>query len=181
MRKGIILILLTLFVFPVVNCGGGMSFKASDLTDCAEDDLPAVPAFFGEAVEKGKLSKKPGKPYYVAATHFLMKNNSQEAVETFQTLMNKLDPAIRSADGLLGATLTFSMKCGYGRTMTIWKDEASMMKFATSEAHATAVTKTSTIASHFRTTHWKEEDASWPPTWKQSKDKLTEIKVTTYP
>jgi len=168
---------LILLGFCTLNCGATPA--ATNLTDCEETDLPAVPGFFGSAVETGKLTKKPGKAYMVVATHFLM-STKPNAEEIFQNLMNKVQPAIQKADGLLGASLTFSHKCKYGRTLTVWKDEASMMKFVTTGAHGEAVKKTGDIASHFRTVHWQEQPADWPPTWKKSKEKLAEIPSKNY-
>lgn len=150
------------------------------LTSCTEDDV-ANPTFFGPlAGEDGQLKTKPEGSFFVVSTHMKLWQDSNEAMGIFQQVMAGIQQAFPKSEGLLAASLIYSQKCGYARTVSIWKDYESMSKFVVAEAHAKAMASAPKIASHFRTTHWEEQTNNWPVTWDTAKKKLLDVEVRVY-
>ncbi|HEU4408817.1 MAG TPA: hypothetical protein VFS43_26385, partial [Polyangiaceae bacterium] len=77
--------------------------------------------------------------------------------------------------GFVGYELAYSTKCNYGRTITVWQDEASMMSFVTSGAHATAMTEVRTVGVDGRTIDWDIAPDELPVTWATARAQLVPV------
>lgn len=170
-----------LVVLGMWGCGVAAPEQSQDaLSSCVDEETQASP-FFGQSVTKeGKLGAAPEGDYYIVATHMKVRTSSQEAMGEFQRVMGKIQGAFPTQEGLLAASLYFSQKCGYAKTLTAWKSYDAMMKFVISETHADAMVNAHKVASHFRTTHWKGDTTSWPLDWKAASEKLVTISIKVY-
>lgn len=187
-KKIITLIFICINALTFLNCGpasppgseGKKQQAQNELTSCTEDDLPPM-AFVGPLAGKdGALVKSHKGDFIAVTTHMKVRMQSQEGMGAFQQVMKALQQAMPKAQGLLASSFSFSQKCGYARTLTIWKDYDSMMTFVVAKEHADAMIKAPKIASHFRTMHWSGGQKEWPVNWDDAKRRLTQITMKTY-
>jgi len=131
-----------------------------------EADLKTT-AFAGPGVDKstGQLMPLPGTA--VMSTTYITIRSDPGAQKRFNQVMYPILKEIGSspAPGLLGVTLGSSPACSTARTLTVWKDEMSMLAFVMGSAHAAAVASVGEISTGGSTvTSWPSsdpKDASW--------------------
>ncbi|TNE52473.1 MAG: hypothetical protein EP343_00400 [Deltaproteobacteria bacterium] len=171
------------------NCGGppldnqqnsNNGTQSNPLTECADNTTSPSP-FFGPWTAQGALkTTAPEGEYFQVSTHMKVRMQSEKAVEEFQRIMDMIQKALPQQKGLLASSFYFSQSCGYARTLTIWQDYESMVRFVNSSAHAEAMANASVIASHFRTTHWKGNPQQWPVTWDKAVKALLPVEINVY-
>lgn len=177
---GLGVLVLTL-AFSLMGCGTPTTQTKDDpFADCSDTQTQPSPFLGSLASKTGTLEGTPPKGYAVVATQMKVRLDSKTALASFQAVMGPIQQALGTQEGLLGASLYFSQKCGNAKTITVWKDADSMMKFVASDAHSNAMAKTKEIASHFRTTQWKGETTAWPVTWEISDAKLLPLPLRSY-
>lgn len=140
--------------------GTACGLPTPDDTKCVrgtlEADLDQSAPFVGPGLVDGAL---PSGRYLMAAT-YLQGKPTQQAMSLFQSLVDPITRALPTTDGLIGARFANSSNCLTARTLSVWKDEASMYRFVASPAHAAAMAKTSELSRGGSvTTHWADTEA----------------------
>lgn len=124
------------------------------------DKPPVAPYWFGPSVDRasGKPNVPPGA---LVATTYLQLRADANAQQKFGELSGPVAATLMTPDGPLAAMLSFSPGCGIARTISVWKDESSLMRFVSSDAHGKAVAAVSQVSRGGSiTTHWVADGAT---------------------
>ena len=143
------------------------------------DKPPVTPYWFGSSVDRatGKPNVPPGAP---VATTYLQLRADANAQQKFGELSASVAATLMTPDGPLAAMLSFSPGCGIARTISVWKDEPSLMRFVTSDAHGKAVAAVSQVSRGGSiTTHWVA-DGTTPLGWETAAAKLEDHRGPVY-
>ncbi|MCU0683985.1 MAG: antibiotic biosynthesis monooxygenase [Polyangiaceae bacterium] len=143
---------------------------------CADDDLASAGPFRGPGYDEsrgGLLGER--RPSYLAATTVFAYSTEPAAQRRFRELIDEVLAQTLGQPGFLGHELAFSEKCKYGRTITLWEDEASMMNFVTSGAHATAMTEVRVVGVDGRTIDWDVTPDELPISWATARARLVPV------
>ena len=101
----------------------------------------------------------------IATTYLRLKEGSDERFrELVGPVVQDLTERMQAGQGLLALTTSVSDTCGVARTMTVWRDEASMMSFVMAAPHLAAIQGTSDVSRGGSvTTTWKHEggEVTW--------------------
>lgn len=101
---------------------------------------------------------------YVFSTTRLKLRFTPAAGQRFNELMGPISTALASQPGLLAQSVATSTRCNVARTLTVWRDEASMYAFVSSSSHTAAMAAVSEVSrGGSRTTHWSgaQSQGSW--------------------
>ncbi len=153
----------------------GVAAEASALA-CADDDLASAGPFRGpgyDASRGGVLGER--RPSYLAATTVFAYSPEPAAQRRFYELIDGVIAQAMGQPGFLGYELAYSSKCNYGRTITLWQDEASMMSFVTSGAHATAMAEVRVVGVDGRTIDWSVTADDLPISWATARARLVPV------
>lgn len=151
----------TLALFLVLaGCG-----PTIDETRCTratlESDLRTTGALSGKGVDPGTGALKAG--HYVISSTYLKLATSPAGQKAFREVMEGIASSIDTQPGLEASLLTTSAECLSARTLSVWKDEASMYAFVGSPAHVRAMTRAQEMSrGGGGVTHWAgtESDAT---------------------
>ena len=146
----------------------------AELASCDEVDLEPV-FFMGPAFdpETGALLEPLPLPHIVATTA------GWHTPEQLEPLSAKTEPVIMDVfahEGLLGASFGLSDACGSARTLSLWRDEASLMLFVFGKVHGDAISTGLQYTTGWETTHWTETTRDQPPTWEQARARLDALR-----
>lgn len=148
------------------------------LAACVETDFE-YPPFMGPAFdpETGALVEPLPEGHVVATTagwsqlneasQQLLSDHSERSIEDLFT-----------RDGLLGATFGGSGSCGAARTLTIWRDEASLMAFVAGPVHMTAIREALHATRAWETTHWTGSAGAEAPSWDDARARLAAVRAS---
>lgn len=143
------------------------------LADCDESDFQAPP-FMGAGFdpETGLLLEPLPATFLVATTVGWSKADGDhpQVVQDYSTRV--IEEELFVHEGLIGATFGLSESCGSARTLTLWRDEASLTEFVTSPIHSEAMQVALPSTRAWETTHWTESGASEPPGWDDARSAL---------
>lgn len=122
------------------GAGGGASHDPPGIPGCArtkmETDLKAG-ALAGPGVDASGALKPLPKGAYVSSTYLAIKTDAATQKQ-FQGLATKVIGVLASTPGLLAFSVGISQSCSTARTLSVWQDEASMVKFSVGPEHAAA-------------------------------------------
>jgi hypothetical protein len=105
-----------------------------------ESDLMPTP-FMGPGVDaSGNI--KPGQ-YIVSSTYLRFKPGANAE---FMQLVGPIKTSLATTSGLVAARFGLAATCNSGRTLTVWADQESMMKFVVSPAHSAASAKVTDLS-----------------------------------
>ncbi|OJH37926.1 antibiotic biosynthesis monooxygenase [Cystobacter ferrugineus] len=130
----------------VTACGAEMAAppptKEPETDPCQrgvlEPDFQAASALQGPGVDaNGQLS--PGS--YIISSTYLRMRSTVEAQTEFDAAVVDLNETLATQPGLLAIQFGGSESCNTKRTLTVWKDEASMYQFVASPPHRRAMLK----------------------------------------
>lgn len=146
------------------------------LASCVETDLEVIP-FIGPAFdpETGALLEPLPTPHIVATTAGWPLEGAEHwsALEKYTTyVIMRMFPT----DGLLGASFSTSEVCGSARTLSVWRDEASLQKFVYSSPHAEVIADGLEHNKAWETTHWTETSSTAAPTWEAGRAALDAVR-----
>ena len=152
----------------VVPDAGDSPPAASALDGCERDelesDLQSMP-FVGPGVRDGAIERGE----YLMATTYLRLRADQSAL--FQQLVGPVIADITTRSGLVALSTARSMQCGTARTLTVWRDEASMLEFVVGEAHGKAMESIHDLSRGGSVTaHWTGDQAA--ATWDAAAEHL---------
>ena len=120
---------------------------------CDEDDLALGP-FQGPGFDEQGAPVETFEGEYVVSTTFAIANDDEASQNGFNGFIGPIMEALLASEGLVGFSLDGSQKCRSGRTLTIWRDEASMMRFVLSPAHAEAMGAAPGLLEEARFARW---------------------------
>lgn len=141
-----------------------------------EPDFHAAFALQGPAVDaNGQLL--PGT-YIISSTYLRMKS-TDEALAEFEAASAGLDETLATQPGLMAIQYGGSESCNTKRTLTVWKDEASMYQFVSSPAHRRAMLKTGVMSrGNSIVTSWTGDERG--ATWNKALERLAQETRPTY-
>jgi heme-degrading monooxygenase HmoA len=129
---------------------------ASCVRGTLEPDFRALP-LAGPAVTAGAL--RPGQ--YVISSTYLQLAQDAAAQRLFQELLAPVRADLETRSGLAALSLGQSESCAVARTLAVWDDDAAMIAFVGSPAHAAAVARATGISRGGSVvTHWTGDEAS---------------------
>lgn len=153
------------------GAGDARSNDAAIVADAStEDPLCETgglePDFAGEPLQgsgvdaSGRLA--PGS--YVLSTTRIRSLATLAARQRFQALMGGIMPTLATAPGLVAVSFGGSQRCATGRTLTVWRDEASMFAWVHTAPHQEAINSVREVSrGGSRVTHWNGDatQATW--------------------
>ena len=147
---------------------------AAEQYACVDDDFEPLKPLSGDGFdpEKGLIGERRER-YIVHTTQLVVPPAGMEA---FGADMGDIFGAMAQADGLIAVSLAGSVKCGFNRTLGVWRDEAAMWAFVASPAHVKAMTNTMDYATAGRVEHWEataEEVEAL--TWESAMARLNQV------
>lgn len=148
--------------------------------DALESDFVKAGPMTGSAVDPatGELSSLPAT--FVVGTTYLTLKEDKDTKSAFFKALSPVQEQMKAAPGLLAVQLGMSNKCSTARTLSVWKDAASMFEFATSGAHADAANQIETLSRGDSVVlHWDGATAA-DATWETALSKLGEDDGPTY-
>jgi hypothetical protein len=185
-NRGLTLSVLTLFTASALpacgsssgssgsGSGGGATTSSESLqvfTSCTDDDI--ADAFGGPGWDATKGAPLPPvQASYVAATTIMLKSSDPNKNATFAKVVPPILGDMPKMPGLIGYQVSISQKCPYARTLTVWKDTASMMGFVMSPNHAAAMSQASQTGDGGAVTEWDVNAADMPPTWATARQQI---------
>lgn len=144
-----------------------------------KDGLKAGP-LSGPGVDPatGELTNLP-KGFVVSTTYLALKPGA-DTKDLFFKILSPVQAQMKADPGMLAVQLWMSNKCSTARTLAVWKDEAAMVEFATSGAHADAASQIGDISrGESVITHWEGASAA-DVTWEVAAQKLGEADGPSY-
>ncbi len=148
---------------PSLQAPEASSQMPSELAGCErgtlEADFTASP-LMGPGVTDGAVAAGD----YVLSTTYLQLAPDAESQRLFQQLVEPITEDLQTRAGLVAVSLGLSEACGVARTLAVWEDDAAMIAFVTSAAHAAAMVRVTDISRGGSVvTHWTGDAAaaSW--------------------
>jgi hypothetical protein len=133
------------------------------VTDCVDDDI--MDGFTGPGYDPQKGLQPPVQASYVAATTVLLMSPDPAKQMLFMNLAGPVIAEVPMQSGFVGYQIAISGKCHYARTLTVWRDMASMMEFVASPNHAHAMANGNEVTTAAAVANWTIQAADMPPTW----------------
>ncbi|WP_437812228.1 antibiotic biosynthesis monooxygenase family protein [Sorangium sp. So ce1078] len=156
--------------------GAGAPTAASEFT-CTDDDLESLAPFGGPGFKDGALTGA-AQDTYVASSTLLWLKPDEASQRRFGELMAPIASQLPTQEGLIGFALGTSARCGYARTVTVWKDEEAMGKFVMSDAHVAAMGAGSDVSVHGAVTHWTVGAGDLPLSWEVAREKIAAAEIS---
>jgi quinol monooxygenase YgiN len=154
MNRVVVAVVLSLS-FGSLSCGLPIPDDAKCMKGVLEADLGSE-GMKGAGLVNGKV---PAGRYVMSATYLKFKP-TVATLNTFQTVLDPIEKALPTTEGLIAYELSGSSSCSTARTLAVWRDEASMYAFVASTAHANAMAKGSELSrGGSLTTHWVDTEA----------------------
>jgi len=152
---------LLLVPFIVVASSGCEENSADDTTAASRAALYACEerAFVGERPlmgagfdpARGGILGEAQPRYIVFASQAYPK---PEQRDLFRSYVQAISAQLDASPGALAHALGTDAACGVGRTLSVWANEAALFDFATTGAHAEAMSRGSEYFISFKTTYW---------------------------
>lgn len=144
--------------------------------NCDECDLQIVVPWAGPVIDPdtGLLREPLPDRYLVAAGSGWPRQDAEETTtEMIHVVMNE---GWEKYD-MLAATFAYSPRCwNSAKSLSVWRDEASMNAFVRSEPHMVAVRKVKKVMYAWESTHWVCSEKGKLPTFEEAKAKLAEVR-----
>jgi hypothetical protein len=123
------------------------------LYDCDELAFVEARPLQGRGFDRsrGGLLAEP-RPSYVVFASQAYPNPARR--DLFRAFLGAIVAQFDASRGALALAIGTDEGCGVGRTLSIWEDESALFEFATSGAHADAMSRGNEYFESFKTTHW---------------------------
>lgn len=145
--------------------------------DCVESDFMVVAPLAGPGYDPEAGLVEPQAQYVVSTTVALPR---PEASELFGQLVGAAATEAAQSDGFVAASFAVEPHCGFNRTLTVWRDEASMMAFVLGPAHAQAIAQAPQAVSTGQVTHFTIDAAQMPIEWDAALAELADVTPFVY-
>jgi hypothetical protein len=156
--------LFLLAVSAVVLCLAACGPCCDDPCDRGDREADFQPQpMQGPGLIDGGVPSPDGGTYVISSTYLRMPDGDS-AKQSFGKLTQPILQSLPTTDGLIGWSFGSSDSCRTARTLLVWRDTDSMIRFVGSEAHATAMGQVKTVSrGGSAVTHWTgtEADVSW--------------------
>jgi hypothetical protein len=164
--------IFTAFVFISI-CACGPMPESSD-SGIMIDESKCMRGLLESDGLSSSLPKKFDAGAYVISSTYLRIKPTREAGKKFSEVNAPLDAELRQNAGLLQAVTLISNECNTARTLSLWRDEASMMRFVASGAHGKAIGAIGEISrGGSMVTHWNDDGTGF--TWAAAAAKVKEF------
>ena len=184
---GATLAALSLFSLPACtsdDSGEGTVPQTSEITGadvftCVDDDLSAGQPFSGPGYKpsEGGL-QAPLQEAYLASTTAIAIKPDEASGKRFFELTVPIIGQLTQMEGVVGWEVALSDKCGYGRTITVWRNEEAMMGFVMSDAHVAAMSESASVSTAAVVTSWEIPAAEIPLSWDVARAKAAATKIS---
>ncbi len=146
------------------SSGGG----ATDAVyDCVDPDFAVGQPLAGPGLDPAQGLLEPVQDTYVVSSTQLYVNPDTDSQAEFLQLVGSVNTQLQEAEGLVAVSFAFEPNCGFNRTLSVWRSIEDMNRFATTGAHAVAMSRTLDISATGKVTHW-EVSADAIPTWEDA-------------
>ena len=135
--------------------------------ECDEELVVGLP-LFGPGIDPETGAFTGTADSYIVSTTQLIVRDDDEARARFDELVGAMIPELMMSEGLIGMSFAGEDGCSSQRTLSIWADTESMIRFVSTTAHTTAMAETGMIGEDARAIHWEQPAADGPPTWEQA-------------
>jgi len=160
---------LTLALLVLCGCGPAVMMT--------EDDLPPIDESVcsrGRIEDDGIDSSTPmalPAGNYLISTTYLRLPLKKSALARFRALTSPIDDALRRNAGVVQVVTRLSTTCNTARTLTVWKDEASMYELVGSPEHSAAMAAVKEVSRGGSiVTHWVDDGTG--ATWTEAAKRL---------
>jgi quinol monooxygenase YgiN len=144
-----------------------------ELYECEDPELMEFQPLAGPGWDPENGLADPEHPSYVASSTMIMVKPDQMGL--FLELAGAVSEQTMAQEGFVAMSLASDPTCGWLRTLSVWRDEASMYTFVATGAHAEAMSRTWEVAITGKVTSWPITAAEMPPSWDMAKAKLAEV------
>jgi hypothetical protein len=143
----------------------------AELASCDESDMVADLPWSGSAIDPqtGKLKEPLPDGFVIAST--VGWPTEEGKLEIQKNTISAIGVAF-TYPTLLAAQFGTSQRCGAGRSLQIWRDEAAMVEYVLSDNHQSVAPLARTHTKGWETTHWSGNSAEELPTWADSRARL---------
>jgi quinol monooxygenase YgiN len=142
---------------------------------CEDPDLIVVRPLSGPGIDPETGLLEPLEPSYVASATIIMLEPDDDSQREFQMLNAAVVEALEQSDGMVGYGLAFEPNCGFGRTVSLWRNEAAMYAFVGSNAHAQAIARAGAISITGKTTSWEVTAKEAAFSWETAREELGKV------
>ena len=151
----------------------------ADVFTCVDDDLSSVQPFggLGYKPSEGGL-QAPLQETYLASTTVIAIKPDEASGKRFFELSGPVIGQLPQMEGVIGWEVALSDKCGYGRTITVWRNEEAMMGFVMSDAHVAAMSESTSVSTAAVVTSWEIPAAEIPLSWDAARAKAAATKLS---
>jgi heme-degrading monooxygenase HmoA len=153
------------------SSGGEMNFD--ELYECQDAEPVAFGPLAGPGWDPETGPLEPVQENYVASSTMIMVKPEQMGL--FFELAAGVQTQLEATDGFVAATFANDPNCGWVRTLSLWRDEASMYGFVATGAHAMAMSRTWEVAITGKTVAWPIGASELPPTWAMARAQLDAV------
>lgn len=140
----------------------GSSGAAMTPYDCVDADFTIDLPLAGPGYDPEAGLIDPQAQYLVSTTQAMPR---PDALQQFGELATAAGMAAAQAPGVVAVSFASEPNCGFARTLTVWRDQASMLSFVVSPEHAAAIDATYDVTLGGRTTHFTIDADQMPVTW----------------
>lgn len=142
------------------------------LYDCVDPGLVEARPLSGPGFDPATGLVDAQDSYVVSTTQILP---IPEHNDRFLALVADVGDQLESQPGLVAYALAVEPTCGFARTMSVWRDETSMLAFVGSGAHADAMTQTFEVGVTGRVTHFVATAEQMPISWELAIASIAEV------
>lgn len=152
------------------SSGGSSDIDA--LYACEDMIMDARP-LAGPGYDPAMGLMEPLQDSYVVSTTQILPRPDQQS--QFYELVGQVQMDLEQRDGMVAYALGFEPNCGFARTITVWRDAAAMVAFASGDVHANAASQSLDVGVTGRVTHFAVSADEMPVTWEVAAAQLDEI------
>jgi heme-degrading monooxygenase HmoA len=137
----------------------------------------AAAPFRGPGAANPKAVSGVGETVVVAVTHAVLDGSNRRPFDEYSA---KVVRSLPSQDGFVGYSLRSRIAGNEVWTMTVWRDEAALDAFVSSEAHEAAIASglQSVVSGQFTRFECPVDDC--PPKWSSIMERLKSVRTIEY-
>ncbi len=152
------MMMMTMAMLALVGCGTAHPNDTLCVRSYTEPDLRVAGALTGPGVDAatGKLAAGT----YLFSSTYLRLSTDAAGQQTFQSAFKAISDSLATTPGLVAFQFATSDECLTARTLSVWKDDASMYGFVGGAAHSSAISEMSKLSRGGGVvTHWSGTEA----------------------
>ncbi|MBK6918770.1 MAG: hypothetical protein IPH07_15360 [Deltaproteobacteria bacterium] len=154
------------------DSSGGSTGAAMTPYDCVDADFTIDLPLAGPGYDPEAGLIDPQAQYLVSTTQAMPR---PDALQQFGELATAAGMAAAQSPGVVAVSFASEPNCGFARTLTVWRDQASMLSFVVSPEHAAAIDATYDVTLGGRTTHFTIDADQMPVTWEVALEHIADV------